>query len=58
VQFLSAVGFIIGFGWIAMAFMSQHQGNNANYETVYGGLAGDPGIIPVIIATGFMTKRR
>lgn len=55
VQILSGFGFIAGFGWIVMAFMSQHQGNDADHVSVIGGLAWEIGVVPVMVATGFMT---
>lgn len=55
VQILSGLGFVAGFGWIAMAFMSQHQGNDADHVSVVGGLGWEIGVVPVMIATGFMT---
>ncbi|MGO2312774.1 hypothetical protein ACTXKH_18405 [Brachybacterium tyrofermentans] len=54
-QFLSFVGFFIGYFWIASAFLSQHQGTDADHVSVDGGLAWDLGVVPVMIATGLTT---
>lgn len=54
-QFLSTLGFFFGFWWITGAFLSQHQGNNADHVSVVGGSAWDIGVVPVIIAASCMT---
>lgn len=54
-QFFSLPGIVIGYFWIAGAYSSQRNGNNADHVNIVGGLAWDLGVVPVMIATGLMT---